>query len=54
MNRFVHEQNLKHLREVLARTTNDSECRRIVELIEEEENERPKNRDGNQLPKVRS
>jgi hypothetical protein len=54
MHRFVHEQNLKHLREVLARTSNDSECRRIAELIEEEENERPKSPDGNQFPKIRS
>jgi hypothetical protein len=55
MNRFVHEQNLKHLREVLARTSNDSECRRIAELIEEEENgRRPKSPDGNQLPKIHS
>jgi hypothetical protein len=37
MNRFVHEQNLKHLREVLTRTTDEGECRRIVQLIEEEE-----------------
>ena len=46
MNRFVHEQNLKHLREVLARTSSDRECRRTLELIVEEENERPKCPDG--------
>ena len=37
MNRFVYEQNLRHLREVLARTTDESERRRIAELIEREE-----------------
>ena len=37
MNRFVHEQNLRHLRQVLARATDARECRRIVELIEREE-----------------
>ena len=37
MNCFVHEQNLRHLRQVLARTTDARECRRIVELIEREE-----------------
>ena len=37
MNRFVHEQNLRHLRTTLARTTDEAECRRIVALIEEEE-----------------
>jgi hypothetical protein len=35
--RFVHEQNLKHLRALLARTSDQAECRRIVGLIEEEE-----------------
>ena len=37
MNRFVHEQNLSHLRALLARTTDEAECQRIVGLIEEEE-----------------
>ena len=37
MKRFVHEENLRHLRQVLARTTDARECRRIVELIEREE-----------------
>ena len=37
MNHFVHEQNLKHLRNVLARTSDEAECQRIVRLIEEEE-----------------
>jgi hypothetical protein len=37
MDRFVHEQNLRHLREVLERTTDEADCRRIVELIEREE-----------------
>jgi hypothetical protein len=31
------QQNLKHLRAVLTRTTDEGECRRIVGLIEEEE-----------------
>ena len=34
MNRFVHEQNLRHLREVLARTTDEGERRLIVELTD--------------------
>jgi hypothetical protein len=34
---FVREQNLRHLRALLARTTDKTECRRIVDLIEEEE-----------------
>jgi hypothetical protein len=37
MNRFVHEQNLRHLRATLARTSDEEECRRIVALIEEED-----------------
>jgi hypothetical protein len=37
MNRFIHEQNIKHLREVLARTTDEAKRRLIVELIEAEE-----------------
>ncbi len=37
MNRFVHDQNLRHLRQVLARTTDETERRRIVELIERED-----------------
>jgi len=37
MNRFVHEENLKHLRAVLARTTDEAVCRRIVAEIEKEE-----------------
>ena len=37
MNRFVHEQNIKHLREVLARTTDKAKRRLIVELIEAQE-----------------
>jgi hypothetical protein len=36
INRFVHEANLRHLRAVLARTTDEAECQRIVSLIEEE------------------
>jgi predicted secreted protein len=37
INRFVHEQNLKYLRALLARTIDEAERRRIVGLIEEEE-----------------
>jgi len=37
MERFIHQENLKHLRELLTRTTDDAECQRIVKLIEEEE-----------------
>jgi hypothetical protein len=36
MHSFVREQNLRHLRAVLARTTDEAECRRIIHLIEEE------------------
>ena len=35
MNRFVRDENLRHLRAVLARTIDEVECRRIVALIEE-------------------
>ena len=45
MNRFVHEQNLRHLREVLARTDDEAECRRILKLIEREEEEKTKKPD---------
>ena len=41
LNRFVHEQNLRHLREILTRTSDDAECQRIVRLIEEEEAKGP-------------
>jgi hypothetical protein len=34
---FVHSENLKHLRKLLARTTDEAESQRIVKLIEEEE-----------------
>ena len=37
MRRFIHEENLRHLRELLARTTSETQCKRIVHLIEEEE-----------------
>ena len=45
VNRFVHEQNLRHLREVLARTADEAECQRIVKLIEREEEENTKKQD---------
>ena len=37
MEKFVQRENLKHLREVLARTTDKPECQRIVNVIEAEE-----------------
>ena len=37
MDSFIHRENLRLLRERLAYTTADVECRRIVNLIEEEE-----------------
>ena len=54
MDRFVHEQNLRHLREVLARTADEAECRRIVELIEREEQEDAKKLNGNRLGQNRN
>lgn len=53
MNCFVHEQNLRHLREVLARTTDEAECRRIAELIEQEE-EDEKNLNGIRIGQARN
>jgi hypothetical protein len=35
--RFVHRRNLLLLRAQLTHTTDEAECRRIVNLIEEEE-----------------
>jgi hypothetical protein len=37
MKRFIHSENLKLLREQLARATDEVQCQRIVRLIEEEE-----------------
>ena len=37
MKRFIHRENLRHLRELLNRTASEEECRRIVKFIEEEE-----------------
>ena len=37
MKRFIHRENLRLLREQLARTTDKAKCQRIVRLIEEEE-----------------
>ena len=37
MNRFIQRENLRLLRERLARTNDEAKCRRIVKLIEEEE-----------------
>ena len=37
MKRFIHRENLRLLREQLARTTDELKCARIVRLIEDEE-----------------
>ena len=37
MKRFIHRENLRLLREQLARTTDELKCARIVRLIENEE-----------------
>jgi hypothetical protein len=37
MNKFAKIENLKRLRELLTRTTDDAECQRIVDLIEKNE-----------------
>ncbi|MDR3645166.1 MAG: hypothetical protein P4M02_08845 [Clostridia bacterium] len=37
MKRFIHRENLKLLRDQLARTTDEAKCQRILRLIEEEE-----------------
>ncbi len=37
MKRFIQRENLRLLREQLARTNDEAKCRRIVKLIEEEE-----------------
>jgi len=34
---FVYEQNLRHLRAILARTSDEEERKRIVALIDEED-----------------
>jgi hypothetical protein len=41
MNKFVKAQNLKRLRKLLTRTADEAKCQRIVNLIEEEEAEKP-------------
>jgi hypothetical protein len=53
MNRFVHERNIKHLRETLARTANEAECRRIVGQIEDEEEQGRKSPGGLNYEKIR-
>jgi hypothetical protein len=52
MNHFAHERNIKHLRETLARTASEAECRRIVGQIEEEE-EQARSRGGLNYEKIR-
>jgi hypothetical protein len=37
MERFIHRENLRILREQLKRTADEKKCQRIVRLIEEEE-----------------
>ncbi len=41
MRRFVHRENIKHLRGVLERTTDAAERRRIQQLIAEQETQLP-------------
>jgi hypothetical protein len=36
MQDFVHEKNLEHFRKLLARTTDDTERRLLMKLLEEE------------------
>lgn len=38
MDKFIHRENLKHYKNLLLRTTDESERQRILTLIEEEEN----------------
>ena len=47
MNRFVHEQNMRHIRALLARTTDEADRQRIIGLIEEEEKMRLETSSGN-------
>jgi hypothetical protein len=37
MNKFSNRENLKRLRELLTRTTDEAECQRIVKSIEDYE-----------------
>lgn len=37
MKRFIHRENLRHLRNLLTRTIGEAECKRITRLIEDEE-----------------
>jgi len=46
MERFIHQENLKYLRELLARTTDEAEYQRIVKLIEKRRGERANKRSG--------
>ncbi len=41
MRRFVYRENIKHLRGVLERTTDEAERRRIQQLIAEQETQLP-------------
>ncbi len=44
-------ENLKRLRELLARTDDEAECQRIVKLIEEEEAKEPERQGGSSEPR---
>ena len=37
MHRFIHRENIKHFKELLERTTDESERKRILKLLAEEE-----------------
>ncbi len=37
MRRFVHRENIKHYKQLLERTSDDSERQRILKLLAEEE-----------------
>jgi hypothetical protein len=37
MRRFVHRENIKHYKQLLERTTDEAERRRILKLLAEEE-----------------
>lgn len=42
MDKFIQRENQKHLRAVLARTDDKEECQRIVKMIDEEKQKKPK------------
>ena len=54
MQRFVHLENLKHLRQLLKRTSNEAERQRIVQLIAEEETRVIQDEASEQIPRGRA